>query len=127
MRLLADRDATVSSQAELIVQQAGLIETLTGRVAELERQAGKDSRRSSKPPSSEPPSSDDPYTKAPKRSSRKRAGRGRGNSAASPAAPGRWSTTRTRPRVDGPLYMCACTPAPIGRFCAVAVLAVCIC
>ncbi len=49
VRLLADRDATIASQTELIAQQAGLIEKLAGRVPELERQAGKDSRTSSRP------------------------------------------------------------------------------
>ena len=80
MRLLADRDATITSQAARLAEYAGqlaaqarLIERLLGRVGELERQAGKDSRTSSRPPSS-----DDPYTKAKARSSRTSSGRSRG-------------------------------------------------
>ncbi|WP_322759271.1 DUF6444 domain-containing protein [Frankia sp. Cr2] len=74
LALLADRDATVATQADLITRQAGLIEALAGRVAERERQAGKDSSTSSRPPSS-----DSPYTKAaPKRSSRGQSGRAKG-------------------------------------------------
>ncbi len=69
--LLADRGSTIARQtglptrqAERLTRQPGLIETLTGRVAELEQQLGRDSANSSRPPSS-----DSPYTKsAPKRS-----------------------------------------------------------
>ncbi|CAO5178892.1 hypothetical protein FAIPA1_420036 [Frankia sp. AiPs1] len=62
MRLLADRDATIAAQAGTIAEQAALIaqlvgqaEALVGRVAELERQAGKNSQNSSRPPSSDGP------------------------------------------------------------------------
>jgi transposase len=88
--LLADRDATVAEQTGVILEQARLIEELTGRVADLERQAGKDSSTSSRPPSS-----DSPYTKpAPKRSSRKKSGRAKGKQ---PGEPG-----STQKMVDDP-------------------------
>ncbi|MEX5713855.1 IS66 family transposase [Parafrankia sp. FMc6] len=96
MSLLADRDATIAAQdrqiagmAEQLAAATELIEQLAGRVAELERQAGRDSSNSSRPPSS-----DDPYTKAPARSSRTSSGRPRGKQ---PGAPG-----QTRMMVDDP-------------------------
>ncbi len=90
LALLADRDATVATQADLIIRQAELIEKLAGRVAELERQVGKDSSTSSRPPSS-----DSPYAKAaPKRSSRGKSGRTRGKQHDDPG--------QTRKMVDDP-------------------------
>jgi transposase len=55
--------------AALVVEQAGQIERLTARVAELERRLGLNSRNSSKPPSS------DGLAKPPPRSLRGRSGR----------------------------------------------------
>ncbi|WP_239406209.1 IS66 family transposase, partial [Frankia sp. Cj3] len=96
MRLLADRDATIASQSALIAQQARqlaaateLVERLAERVTELERQIGRDSSNSSKPPSS-----DSPYTKAPQRSSRTSTGRPCGKQ---PGEPGRTRTMVTDP------------------------------
>ncbi|AEH09312.1 hypothetical protein FsymDg_1872 [Candidatus Protofrankia datiscae] len=91
LRLLAERDTTIARQAELLARQAGFIETLAGRVAELERQLGKDSANSS-----QPPSSDSPYTKpAPKRSSRGKSGRAPGKQHGDPG--------NTLRMVDGPV------------------------
>jgi transposase len=99
LRLLAERDATIARQTELLARQSGLIETLTGRVTELERRLGTDSANSSRPPSS-----DSPYTKsAPKRSSRGRSGRAAGKQ---PGDPG--STLRM---VDDPDETVICDPA----------------
>ena len=48
-----DLAATVAAQAAVIVELRGVIAGLQARVAELERQLGKHSRNSSKPPSSD--------------------------------------------------------------------------
>jgi len=69
----------VAEQAVALAERDALIERLTARVEELERQAGQDSRTSSRPPSS-----DSPYTKAPKRSSRTSSGRPRGKQPGEP-------------------------------------------
>jgi transposase len=61
--------ALVVAQREQIDAQAGLIEVLRARVAELERRLGMNSRNSSKPPSS------DGLAKPPPRSLRERSGR----------------------------------------------------
>src|SRR6266540_5709103 len=64
-------------------EQAGLIATLTARVAELERRLGKDSSNSSKPPSS------DGLGKPPAPSPRRRGGGGGGRAPGKqPGAPG---------------------------------------
>ncbi|MFC4943725.1 DUF6444 domain-containing protein [Pseudonocardia sp. GCM10023141] len=52
----------------LVEQQARMIETLTARVAELERQWGRNSRNSSQPPSADGPA-------VPNRAARRRGGR----------------------------------------------------
>jgi transposase len=75
--LLSAKDATI---AALVEQQAVRVEELVARVAQLERQLGKDSSNSSKPPSS-----DVPFAKpVPKRSSRRRSGRGPGKQDGTP-------------------------------------------
>jgi transposase len=72
--LLSAKDATIAALTALVEQQAAQVAGLAARVAELERQSGKDSSNSSKPPSS-----DAPFNKpALKRSSRTRSGRGPG-------------------------------------------------
>ena len=48
-----DLAATLAAQAAVIVELRGVIAGLQARVAELERQLGKHSRNSSKPPSSD--------------------------------------------------------------------------
>ena len=73
--LLSAKDATIKSLTELVEQ-------LAVRVAELERQRGKESSNSSKPPSS-----DTPFEKpAPKRSSRTRSGRRPGKQDGTPGS-----------------------------------------
>lgn len=73
--LLSAKDATIKSLTELVEQ-------LAVRVAELERQRGKDSSNSSRPPSS-----DAPFAKpAPKRSSRTRSGRRPGKQDGAPGS-----------------------------------------
>ncbi|MGW3626439.1 DUF6444 domain-containing protein [Streptomyces sp. NPDC000880] len=72
--LLSAKDATIAALTALVEQQAVQVAGLVARVAEPERQLGKDSSNSSKPPSS-----DAPFAKpAPKQSSRMRSGRGPG-------------------------------------------------
>ena len=55
----------------VIERQARMTETLTARVAELERQVGRNSRNSSQPPSADGPA-------APNRAARRRGSGGRG-------------------------------------------------
>ena len=71
--------ALVAAQQQVIGAQAGQIEVLTARVAELERRLGLNSRNSSKPPSS------DGLSKPAPRSLRKGSGRRAGKQ---PGAPG---------------------------------------
>lgn len=78
--LVAEQVAVIAERDATIAAQSALIERLTVRVEQLERQAGKDSRTSSRPPSS-----DSPYMKkAPKRSSRISSGRSRGKQPGEP-------------------------------------------
>jgi transposase len=80
--LLSAKDATIMSLTELVEQLSAQVEQTQARVAELERQLGKDSSNSSKPPSS-----DTPFTKpAPKRSSRTRSGRRPGKQDGTPGS-----------------------------------------
>jgi len=65
-------DSTEAEFRELVAAQAELIERLTARVTELERQLGADSSNSSRPPSSDPPWNKKP---AKQRSWRERSGR----------------------------------------------------
>jgi len=51
--VIAELRAANAEQAGVIAEQAGVIEALRARVAELERQLGRHSRNSSKPPSSD--------------------------------------------------------------------------
>ncbi len=51
--MTGDRKPTYDELAALVVQQAAVIDALTARVADLERQLGMNSRNSSKPPSTE--------------------------------------------------------------------------
>lgn len=76
--LLAAKGATIAQLSALVEQLSSQCE----RVEELERQRGKDSSNSSKPPSSDPP-----FAKpAPKRSSRTRSGRRPGKQDGAPGA-----------------------------------------
>jgi transposase len=80
--LLAAKDATITSQSELIEQLSTQCGRLAARVEELERQRGKNSSNSGKPPSS-----DTPFAKpAPKRSSRTRSGRRPGKQDGTPGS-----------------------------------------
>jgi transposase len=72
-------DASREELLALIAQQAQMIEQLTARVAELERQLGRNSRNSSQPPSADGPQV------APRRSRRRGSGRKPGKQ---PGAPG---------------------------------------
>jgi hypothetical protein len=90
LKLLAERDRLLAERDRVQAEQAELIAALTGRLAELETQLGKNSQNSSQPPSS------DAFVKPPPRSLR-----------ASPAAsrvraqviPGSgWNRARTRMR-----------------------------
>ncbi|MCK9879133.1 IS66 family transposase [Frankia sp. Ag45/Mut15] len=88
--LIGQRDATIAAQAALIERLAGQVEWLAARVEVLERQVGKDSGTSSRPPSS-----DSPFTKkAPQRSSRTSSGRPRGKQ---PGEPGQTRNMVTDP------------------------------
>jgi len=49
----AEQARVIAEQAGVIAEQAGVIEALRARVAELERQLGRHSGNSSKPPSSD--------------------------------------------------------------------------
>jgi transposase len=51
--VIAELRAANAEQARVIAEQAGVIEALRARVVELERQLGRHSRNSSKPPSSD--------------------------------------------------------------------------
>ena len=51
--MTGDRKPTYDELAALVVQQAAVIDALTARVADLERQLGMYPRNSSKPPSTE--------------------------------------------------------------------------
>jgi len=84
-----DRDAVVAAQAAVMVElraanaeQARVIEALTARVAELERQLGRHSGNSSKPPSS------DGLAKPPAPGRERRAGAGGRRPGKQPGAPG---------------------------------------
>ena len=86
----------------LVRAQAELIETLTARVAELERRLDANSSTSSKPPSS-----DSPYRKPPRRSTRKASGRRPGKQ---PGDPG-----QTMELVDDPDEVVRSDPQTCGR------------
>jgi transposase len=74
-----------------------VVEAQNGRIAALERQLGKDSSTSSKPPSS-----DSPYRKSVRRSSRKSSGRRPGKQPGDPGS--------TMPLVDDPGEVITCDP-----------------
>lgn len=78
--LLAAQDATIAQLTGLAEQLSSQCERLAARVKELERQRGKDSSNSSKPPSSNPPFA----RPAPKRSSQTRSGRRPGKQGGAP-------------------------------------------
>jgi transposase len=78
--LLSAKDATITALTGVVEQLSSRCEQLAARVEELERQRGKDSSNSNRPPSS-----DVPFAKpAPKRSSRRRSGRGPGKQDGTP-------------------------------------------
>lgn len=97
--LLSAKDATIKSLTKLVEQ-------LAVRVAELERQRGKDSSNSSKPPSS-----DTPFAKpAPKRSSRTRSGRRPGKQDGTPGTTLRRVEDPDETLIRDPLAAGAVTP-----------------
>jgi transposase len=67
--VMAGQAAVIAEQVAMVAAHAATIEALTGRVAELERRLGLNSRNSSKPPSS------DGLAKPPPRSLRRKQGR----------------------------------------------------
>ncbi|HZD03122.1 MAG TPA: IS66 family transposase, partial [Actinomycetes bacterium] len=99
---LAARDAQIAQLRSQVAATGAQVASLTDRVAQLERQAGRDSSNSSKPPSS-----DSPYTKKPRkatdRSLRGRSGRKPGKQ---PGAPG-----VTLAQVADPDHTIVCAPA----------------
>jgi len=102
---LAARDARIVQLGSQVVAADAQIASLTDRVAQLERRAGRDSSNSNRPPSS-----DSPYTKTPRkpadRSLRGRSGRKPGKQ---PGAPG-----ATLAQVGDPDQTVVCAPATCG-------------
>ena len=102
--LLSAKDATIAALTALVEQQAVQVAGLVARVAELERQLGKDSSNSSKPPSS-----DAPFAKpAPKRSSRTRSGRGPGKQDGAPGTTLKRVADPDETFVQDPEACCGC-------------------
>lgn len=91
----------ITGQSIQIETQAGQLEVLAARIAELERRLSKDSTTSSKPPSSDPP-----YRKPERRSARGTSGRKPGGQ------PG--ATGSTMPLIDNPNETITSDPAVCG-------------
>jgi transposase len=98
--LLAQRDAQNAALTAVVVELTAQVAALTASVEALQRQLGRDSSNSSKPPSS-----DAPWAKpAPKRSSRSKTGRKQGKQ---PGTAGSW-----RPLADDPNETVLLEPGP---------------
>ncbi|MGW9029602.1 hypothetical protein ACWGQ5_36895 [Streptomyces sp. NPDC055722] len=86
-------------------QQAVRVEELVGRVAQFERQRGKDLL--------ETPSSNAPFAEpAPKRSSRRRSGRGPGKQHGTPGTPRKRVEDPDKTLISAPDTCCGCGGSP---------------